>query len=246
VYTPCTALALALSLLALPPASAQQPPSEPPSITVVGEGEVAVRPDTAEVQIGVVTQADSAAQALEANSEAMARLLDLLRGREIPEQAVQTAIFSVVPLYEQRDDRRHAPTIRGYEVTNQVRVRITRLETLGALLDALVSSGANRIDGITFQISEPAAAMDEARREAVADARRKAELYAREAGVRLGPLLRLQEHAAGLPGPQYRASAELMMAREVPVAPGEQRLRIGLSVTYVIDDGWAVPSGASR
>ncbi len=146
-------------------------------MTVAGTGTVSAAPDMAEITTGVVTQAPTAAQALAANSQAMERLLQALGTLGIAARDIQTTNISVSPLRRQGRDGQ-PPEITGYEVTNQVRVKVRDLSRLGRVLDQQVGQGANLVYGIQFGRQEPAPLQDEARKRAMADARRKAELYA--------------------------------------------------------------------
>ena len=206
---------------------------EPPSITVVGSGTAAARPDTAEVSAGVVTQAATAAQALAQNNAAMEKVIKAVTAAGIAEKDIQTTNVSVIP--QRRPGRQEAqpPDIVGYEVSNQVRIKVRDLTVLGRLLDALVGQGANALGGISFSVGDPAPVLDQARTSAMADARRKAEVYARAAGATLGPLLSIREGAAPVPrfgGEMPRA----MAATAVPVAPGEQEFQVSITVTYAL------------
>lgn len=232
-----------LTLAAVPPATSQEqspaprPPTmvrpEPPSITVVGSGTTAARPDTAEVTAGVVTQAVTAAQALAQNSTGMDRVLKAVAALGIADRDVQTIHFNVVPQRRQGRQEPQPPEIVGYEVSNQVRVKVRDLALLGRLLDTLVGQGANALGGISFSVGEPAPVLDQARMKAMADARRKAEVYARAAGVTLGPLRSIRETTAAIPRLGGEVSRAMAMSA-VPVAPGEEEFQAGVTVTYAI------------
>lgn len=229
-------IALSLAVVVfLARASMAQERHLPPSITVVGSGEVSAAPDTAEVQVGVVSQAPSAADALRANSAAMDRLFKTLAERGIAKKDIQTSNFNVSPQYRQRPPRgEEPPTIVGYQVTNQVSVKVRRLADLGRVLDESVSQGANQLYGISFSIAEPAPLLDKARLSALADARRKADLYAKAAGVKLGRVVYIQETTPQVPRPMMLGRAA-MAAEAVPIAPGELELRATITVTYAIE-----------
>lgn len=206
-----------------------------PTITVPGKGTVSRPPDIAFVNLGVEAQAPSAREALDENNRAMQQLLDTLERQEIPAKQVQTSSFNIAPLYHHDPDGRTPPQITGYQVSNQVRVKVSKVDRLGALLDAVVDVGANRIHGVQFDIDKPEEATDEARKKAVADARRKAELLAEAAGARIGRPLKIEE-ATGTP-PPMPMQRMAMMAESVPVAQGEQEVTAELSVTYELLDG---------
>ena len=230
---PAAPLSCTFVLVLASPLLAQDRPL-PPSITVVGSGELSAAPDTAEVQIGVVTQAPSAADALRANSAAMEKLFKTLADRGITKKDIQTSNFNVSPQYRQRP-REQSQEIAGYQVTNQVRVKVRRLPDLGRVLDEAVTGGANQLYGINFSIAETAPLLDKARLSALADARRKAELYAGAAGVKLTRVLYVQETPPAGPRPMTFGRAALGMEASVPVAPGELDLHATLTVTYAIE-----------
>ena len=239
-------LAVAMAVLVLgaaSPATSQEqsprprppmmPPPEPPSITVVGSGTAAARPDTAEVTAGVVTQAVTAAQALAQNNAGMDKVLKAVAALGIADKDVQTTNVSVVPQRRQGRQEPQPPEIVGYEVSNQVRIKVRDLTALGRLLDALVGQGANALGGISFSVAEPAPVLDQARTKAMADARRRAEVYSQAAGVKLGPVQSIREATPAIPrfgGEMLRATA--MSA--APVAPGEQEFQASVTVTYAI------------
>jgi uncharacterized protein YggE len=206
-----------------------------PSILVVGTGDVAAVPDTGHLSAGVVSEAESAGEAVRANSVAMQRVLDALDAAGIAKRDVRTDRFQVHPVYaDEMMASRGRPRITGYRVSNQVSVRVRDLEKVGSVLDELIGAGANEMGGISFSVGEPAPLLDEARKRAVADARRKAELYAASAGVRLGRLLELAEDGGGGPGPMPRM-ARMSADESVPIAAGELELSVTVRARYAIE-----------
>lgn len=202
------------------------------TVTVAGTGTVSATPDMAEITTGVVTQAPTAAQALAANSEAMERLLQALGALGIVTRDIQTTNISVSPLRRQGRDGQ-PPEITGYEVTNQVRVNVRDLSRLGRVLDQQVGQGANLVSGIRFEQQEPQPLIDEARRRAMADARRKAELYAATSSLTVGRVLAVQEAGAVSPRPAMVPRTTISAA--VPVAPGEQEIQATVTVTFILE-----------
>lgn len=203
----------------------------PPSITVTGQAETSATPDVAQVVVGVTTEAASPSEALAKNTEAMKQLMDTLKKAGIEDKSIQTAHFNVSPKYVNEPNQ--DPRIVGYQVTNQVRADIKEIVKLGEVLEAVVTSGANRIDGINFRLSNRREVLNAARTEALADARRAAETYAAAAGVVLGPLLSLREQGAEPPMP-YGGVGFAMARAAVPVAAGEVTVTANLSATYAI------------
>ena len=230
-------------VFANPGAGADEMKTRLSTISVNGNGKISAVPDLAEINVGVATQAPTAQQALAANSEAMTTLQALLKERGVAAKDVQTTQIQVNPQYSQPRPQRpgqpqaeFVPRIVAYRVDNSVQVTSRQIAKLGALLDALVQAGANQIHGIQFRVGEPEKLLDEARKRAMADARRKAELLAGEAGVVLGSPVSIQEEgAAPMPPPMPYAPRMMgMMAAEsaVPVAAGEQEMNVTVQVIY--------------
>lgn len=233
---PLLALTAAALAIAMPgAAAASSDTGATRSVTVNGEGTVAAVPDTATITTGVVTEAPDPETALSQNSEAVARLLNVLDGEGVPERNVQTSGFSIYPQYARNRDSDEPPRIAAYRVSNQLSVRIEALDRVGPLLDALVRAGSNRVSGIEFGHSELDALTDEARRRAVADARRRAGLYAEAAGAGVGPVLKIVETQTYVPRPMMRAEAMMMDAAPVPVAAGESEIRASVQVEYALE-----------
>ncbi|MEX0752233.1 MAG: SIMPL domain-containing protein, partial [Xanthobacteraceae bacterium] len=168
---------------AFTPAIAQAQEKPPSVLTVAGEGEVAVVPDLAVLTGGVITAARTAREASEANAKAMTAVMAALKEAGVADGDVQTARLSLQPM---RDQNRIGPArITGFQASNQVTIKIRELAKVADIIDRLVAAGANDISGIQFVVSSPSKLLDQAREAAVADARRKAEIYARAANVRL-------------------------------------------------------------
>lgn len=238
------AFAVLIAAAAALPAMAQPEPPHPPgprpaTFVLSGEGTASAAPDMAVVTSGVVSQGDTARAALDANTAAMQKLIDSLKAAGIEAKDIQTSGFSVQPryVYSQRNDgQQEPPRIVGYEVRNNVTVRVRDLSKLGAILDSAVTEGSNQIDGLSFDISNKAALLDEARRKAFADAKAKAEIYAQAAGVKLGRLRDLSETGGAFPPPRpvmMRMEAAKAQA-DVPVERGEQELQVNITVTWEI------------
>ncbi len=205
-----------------------------PSITVAGHGEVQVTPDQVSVTVGVTTEAKTAAEALQANSARMTELMKSLKAHDIADKHIQTSNFNVSP--QQVFDRDgKPPKLVGYTVTNQVTVKVLEVARLGAILDAVVQAGGNQIQGVNFSVADPQPHLDQARRKAIADARRRAETYADAAGVKLGGPLLIGEQSASPPRPMYAMGARMAVASaDVPIATGEQSIDAHVTVTYEI------------
>ena len=218
------------ALLAATPALAQT--AAPRTIAMSGHGEVRSAPDQARITTGVTTAAPTAAAALAANTNQMRSLFDALGRAGIPAKNIQTVNFSVSPQYTNGANNQPA-RVTGYQVSNQVDVRIDDVARVGTTLDALVTAGSNDMNGISFSIKDPAPLLATAREQAVADARARAETYARAAGVTLGLILSISE-GGGEVRPLRMAPMMMKAAAPVPVAAGEESVTADVSLVWEI------------
>jgi uncharacterized protein YggE len=221
------AAVLAGGLLAAPVLVAETLPA---AISVTGEATVSVAPDLAKIDAGVVTQAKTAREASEANNAAMGRVLLALKGAGIDEKDFQTSRLSLYPQYSANNAGPNV--VVGYQVSNRVTVKLRDVARVASVIDTLVAAGANNIGGINFMVSEASKLLDDAREQAIADARRKAEVYAKSAGVELGAPLSISEEGASAPI-QFRNMAA-RVAAPTPVAQGEETLHVTVSVSWAI------------
>lgn len=204
------------------------------TVTVTGEGVVEARPDQAVITLGVTTQGETAAAALAANSAALAAVLERMRAAGIAERDIQTSNLSINPNWTNYDSS-PSPQIAGYIASNMVTVRVRMLDTLGSVLDAAVTDGANTLNGLTFGMSEPRPAQDEARRLAVADAIARATLLVVASGETLGKVVSITEGGTyDGPAPMFRAEKDA--ASPVPVAEGEIGVTSSVTVVFEIAD----------
>jgi uncharacterized protein len=200
----------------------------PAGITVVGTGSVSVTPDTAEWSFGVHTTGETANAALGSNSKSMDRIVAALRTAGIPRDDLQTEQVSVYPRVS--DDGR---SIVGYDASNTVRATIRDLDEAGRIVDAAVAAGANEVYGPSLTVSDTDAQYRAAVEEAFADARRRAEAIAGNAGVTLGAPVAIVEGSEGGALP-YAATLRDEAAAEVGIEPGKQDVAASLTVTFAI------------
>ena len=225
--TALAAAALAAALLTAPALAQVIPPA---AISVTGEATVSVPPDLAEINGGVTSEAKTAREASEANNAAMGKVLQALKGAGIEGKDIQTARLSLQP--QSAPNRSGPSAIAGYRASNRVTIRLRDVTKVASVIDTLVGAGANEIGGINFVVSQASKLLDEARERAVADARRKAEIYAKAAGVTLGAPLSISEEGNSAPAPYRRMAAG--MAASAPVAHGEETLAVTVSVSWAI------------
>ncbi|WP_319775462.1 SIMPL domain-containing protein [Breoghania sp.] len=242
-FRPLAATLMLASLVAFANPAWASDEQKTATMSLNGYGEVTATPDMAMVTSGVVSQADTARDALTANTKAMTALIDQIKKAGIEARDIQTSGFSISPRYAQKrlpkdGSWQEERKIVGYQVNNGVSVRVRDLKGLGALLDAMVSEGANRIGGINFIVSDANKRLDEARTAAVEDVQGKAKLYAEAAGVKLGRILSISENSYGMrPQPMLMNRAKVMAeGAPVPVEAGEETLRSEVTITWELKD----------
>jgi uncharacterized protein YggE len=195
-------------------------------VTVTGEATFAVPPDSAVIRIGVSSLEKTAREAGEANAKQMTAVLTTVKASGIAERDIQTSRLSLQPQYD--PNKGGTARLTGFQANNQVTIRIRDIDNLPTVLDRAIAAGANEMSGIEFVVSDQSKLLDQARDEAIADARRKAELYARAARAKLGQVVSISEEGTA---PQPRPM-QAVRAGAVPIAPGEQTLRAIVSVSY--------------
>ncbi len=203
------------------------------TLTLTGQGEVAAAPDMATITLGVQAQAKAAADALRETSDKTAKILETLTAAGIAGRDMQTSELALDPLWDNtRYENGTAPKVVGFTARNTVTVRVRDLDLLGGVLDDVVTAGANTFRGLSFGLQDPQPVQDDARRAAVADAMRKAALYAEAAGVKLGPVLSISE--AGFSAPRPEMMMEMSRSSGVPVAQGEVGLSASVTMVFSV------------
>ena len=213
---------------------AETPADITSAISVAGEAQISVPPDLAHIDAGVASDAKTAREASDANNAAMGKVLAALKGAGVDEKDFQTSRLALQPEYA--PNRSGPSPIVGYRAANRVTIRLRDVTKVAGVIDTLVSAGANDIGNISFSVSQASKLLDDARAKAVADARRKAEIYAKAAGVTLGTPLSISEEGAAAPVFRSKMVAPLSAA-PTPIAQGEETLSISVSVTWAIKQG---------
>lgn len=218
-----------LVALTLSSAGAQERLS-PPRISIAGEATLSVPPDLARLRVGVVSDGSSGREAGLSNRRAMAAVIAAIKAAGIDDKDVQTARYSVSPVVDYQAHQK----ITGFRAANNVTLKLRKLDEIGELIDSLAAAGANNFGGIDFIVSDANKLLDRVRADALADAHRKAQIYADAAGAKLGGVLLLSE-SVNLPRQQmmpYSGYAGRVAAPETPVALGESTLHVTVNVTY--------------
>jgi len=196
-------------------------------------GEVTRVPDVAVISAGVTTRQTTATGAIQDSADRMSRVLAALKHAGVEDRDIQTSTVSLNPEYRYPENQ--APQLVGYTASNQVTVKFRDIRNSGKILDALVGQGANQINGPNLTIDKPEAALDEARANAIAIGRARADLYARSLGLRVVRIVSVNENG-GYAVPPPAPPVPMMMARgerdSTSIQPGEQKLQVTLGMTF--------------
>ncbi|SNZ20813.1 SIMPL domain-containing protein [Cohaesibacter gelatinilyticus] len=230
-------LAAIIPLMVSPSLAAEQ---QAGTISINGTGMVEMTPDLAIISAGVHSRSKTTKQALADNNSKMAALFSTLEEAGIDKKDMQTSNFNIHPeMRYPRKGENKPPMIVGYNVNNQLTVKIRDLAKIGTVLTALVEAGANNMSGLRFDVSNKKSKLEEARKAALADAKAKANLYATELGVKIKRLKSLSESGGyNAPRPMMMKAARMEMAMDapVPVAEGSLSLSINVNTTWELDN----------
>jgi len=185
-------------------------------------GEVTRVSDVAIVSAGVQSRSTTASGALQDAADRMQRVVAALKRGGVADRDIQTSNVNLNPEYRYPDNQ--APQLVGYTATNSVS---------GKILDALVAQGANQINGPNLTVDKPEAALDEARAQAIATGRARADLYARSLGMRVARVVSVSESGGDFTPPPPMPPMVMQAARaSTKIEPGEQRLQVTLSMVF--------------
>jgi len=201
-------------------------------LSVSAEAESKRVPDVATISAGVVTQAADANGAMRANAAQMDKVMAQIKAAGVAERDIQTSGVNLNPQYKYVDNQ--APEITGYQASNTVNLKVRDIARLGKVLDALVASGANQVNGPSFEIDQPEAAYDEARRGALEKAQARAAMYAKTLGLRVRRIVSISEGGGfqpPMPMPMM-AMARGKAEADTAVSPGETTLGANLDVVF--------------
>ena len=192
-----------------------------------------VNPDSVHISTGIRTIAPTASNALRENSHAMDKILNILKGSGVSQNDIQTTSFSVGPYYDRARRRDNIAQAGGFQVVNMVTIRVKNIAALGAILDKVVGVGANRINSISFQVSQTEEMKQKVRKMALEKARKKAQFYAENMGVTLGRVMAISENVSGRnPSPYMRSFAKSADSMSVPIVAGQGSLSATVHVRW--------------
>ncbi len=198
------------------------------TITVVGTAAVTRVPDTARVSVGVAVTRSTVKAARDAAAKSMTAIIASIKALGIDEKDIKTIGIDLSPQYSNSS----TPKITGYRMSEQLQVTVRDMPKAGDVVDTATAKGANEVNGLSYEVGDPAIAMDEARAAAIAQARTSAQRMASAAGVSLGGVVSIAESVASSPGPYYYGDA--MRSLETTIQPGTQDVQATVTVTFEI------------
>lgn len=215
------------------PVAAASDPAEH-TIAVTGSGTVTVKPDIADVRLGVTIQKPTVKEAQAAAAAAMTSAVAAIRKTGVANDDIQTTTISVGPVYEYPQGG--SQKLVGYQFTNQVAVTVRDLSKVADVIDGAIAAGANTVDGVTFRVKNAVAAESQARTVAMADAKARAQALATAAGVSITGVAQIVETSAPISMPMPAAGAAKMDSFvSTPISAGTSDVVVTVAVTYTID-----------
>jgi uncharacterized protein len=211
--------------------------SSPPFLVVTGNSEVLANPDEANVRLGIVRQAPAAQTAQDQVSAVAQQILNEIRKLGVMPQDIQTARLVLSPVYAPRSpESRDAPRIVAYNASNTVTVRLANLSLIGPVIDGGLKAGANQLEGVEFDLRNDLASRQQALKQAVSEARGKADAMAQALGVNLGEVLEVSEGGSVSPIPRFDSRVATFEAAQVPtpVSPGQIQVSATVTIRYRI------------
>ena len=211
--------------------------SQQNGIWVTGQGEVSVKPDIAIINLGIESEDDSVATARDRAAAAMNDVMDALFANGIADKDIQTQYFNIQQV-RTWDRETEKEVVTGYRVTNTVTVTIRDIEKVGTIIDVVADAGGDltRINGVNFSVDDPDEYYEEVRKEAMADAKNKAEQLTKLANVDLGDVTYISENSYYAPVTKSAMAVGYDEAGSysTSISPGELDISLSIQVAYAI------------
>ena len=206
------------------------------TVTVQGSATISLEPDWAVLQIGVITRGATAAEALQQNNQQISAVIAALMQQGVAEPDMQTSNLYINPEYSYESvDASSAHTLpAGYAVNNTLEVLVRDIDTLSAVFDAGMQAGANQMYGLTFLSSKKQEGYEKAMQDALADARKKADIIAQTTGLTLGSIVSVTEQGSGYGGMMPYAKGAMAENMATPMMEGTIAVEAALTVTYTL------------
>jgi hypothetical protein len=219
-------------------AAAQTVSTVQPTINVSGEGRVSARPDMATINLGVQARGRSVAEALDLANQSLDQVRGSLRANGIDDRDIQTSSISISPQYGSRPSSDGPPPIVGYQASQQLQVRVRDISKAGKVIDDAAAAGGDQfvMNGLRFTVADPTALQSQAREQAYAKARAKAEELARLGGLTLGAPIAMNEGAQPPPPVLGGRGGDVAVPAAAPavtsVSTGELEVVVTLQVNF--------------
>ncbi len=207
------------------------------TVSFTGEGKISAKPDIAVISASIVTQATDSKVAQNDNSAKSTKVTEFLKKQNIEDRDIKTSGYNIYP-QQKYPPYGGQPTITGYQVTQSFEIKVRDLAKIGTILSGLVTAGANQVNNTGLQVENPEALKDQARQEAINDAKQKANTLKKQVGISLGKIVNFSENTGGYPYPMMYESKTASgmggssVTPDVPV--GENEISVSVTITYQI------------
>lgn len=205
------------------------------TISVSGEGKVFIKPDIALISVGVTKKNIDFVKAQKDATDIINKTINFLKSKGVEEKDIKTTNYNIYPQY---DYVKGEQRFTGYEVSQNLEIKIRNLDSVGAILSGVTASGANMVGSLRFEVDDMKKAKEEARAEAVLEAKEKAKILSKQLGVRLKKIVSYYESDGGYPGPIYYAESAFGKGGDFAQAPsipaGENEIKIVVTINYEI------------
>ncbi|HPF94966.1 MAG TPA: SIMPL domain-containing protein [bacterium] len=209
-----------------------QAPRSRDTITIDGSGSISSKPDLADIDLGLYSEGSDVPTIQNENTQKVNSIIAALQQMGIAEEDIQTTNYNISPRYDYTDG---AQRISGYAVSQNLHVKVRDLGEVGNVLAKAGSLGANQVNGVRFSVDDPTALKVQARAEAIADAREKADMLAKAMGVSIVRIVTFSESSSNAPTPPiYTFRAEDAVAQAPDIKPGSLDVEADISVTFEI------------
>lgn len=198
-------------------------------LKVFGKGSINVKPDVAEVIIGVVTENEQLDIAQEENSKLTKQVIDSIKAMEVLLEDIQTENYSISANYDYIDGKQ---VFRGYIVSNYLKVSIKNIDEVGAVIDTAVKYGANNVRGIRFIVSDSSRYYYEALRLAIDDAQNKAISIANTLSVKVN-LVPIQIYELSINSAAPLTMGVKSAVLSTPIEPGENKIIAEIEAIFI-------------
>jgi len=205
---------------------------------VSAQAKVYVKPDTAQISLGIEKEAKTVSRAQQEVNEVNSKIIKKLKELGVKEEKIKTTRYSITPRYEW-DRKSGKRSLVGYQASINILVKTKDFDKLNEIIDQATASGANQINSISFVLEDEEAAEAEARDKAITKAKEKAKAIAKVSGLTLGKLINVSVSSSGYYPPTPRAYGAGIMEESVAmksteIEAGETKITMNATLSYEI------------